>query len=105
MNPDTGKFHEAMTEDEAEAQRKRLEKLSDALGATEIPKGHPLIAEDVPEAGLKKGDPIPREWPMFEIGELIPIKGFHFKLERIEDHRLVLTFHGMTKAEKRRRGR
>jgi hypothetical protein len=103
MNPDTGKFHEAMTEDEAERQRKLVEKLGLKTGRLEMTATGPRLAEDVPEADLKKGDLIPPDWPQFEIGELIPIKGFHFKLERIEDHQLVLTFHGMTKAEKRRR--
>lgn len=105
MNPDTGRMHSAMTEEESERQRKLLEKLTSKVVAKQA-----RLAEDVPEAELKKGDPIPSDWPQFEVGEMIPIKGFHFKLERIEHHdggpaRLVLRHHGMTKAEKRRRGR
>uniref|UniRef100_A0A6H1Z8T7 Uncharacterized protein n=1 Tax=viral metagenome TaxID=1070528 RepID=A0A6H1Z8T7_9ZZZZ len=111
MNPDTGKFHPVLTEQEIEQQRgqlkERLMKLQRQAEVGQIlqkEEPRPLIGEDVPEAGLHKGDSIPEGWPCFEIGETVPIKGFHFKLVKIEDDCLVLKMHSMTNAERRRRG-
>ena len=54
MNPDTGKMHEVSS-----TLRAMYEKAQ-------------TLKEDVPEAGLKIGDLVPKDWPMFEVGELIP---------------------------------
>jgi hypothetical protein len=80
-----------------------IRRLRDKLAKS---RSRDLIGEDVPEAGLKRGDPIPDGWPTFEEGELIPIKGHHFNLVRVTaDDELVLKHQGMTKAEKRRRSK
>jgi hypothetical protein len=106
MNPNTGKMHPAMTDAERDLFKQGLSPTMKRL----IDQAKGIAAEDIPEAGLKKGDPFPADWPQFGMGELIPIKGFHFKLERIEQPvdgpaLLVLKCAGMTKAEKRRRTR
>jgi hypothetical protein len=47
MNPDTGKFHPV--------------------------DGHGRIMEDVPEAGLLSGDPVPETWVPWSFGEEVEV--------------------------------
>ena len=110
MDPNIGKMHQVAELDTAESQRLRLERMLSGVAVEQkAAAATHVMAEAVPEAGLAAGELVPDNWPIFEIGELIPIKGFHFKLLRIEQEdgedpdKIVLQFHGMTKAERRRR--
>jgi len=97
VNPDTGKFHE-VTEirvDECTTLR--------SMGMARSKDGViRRLKEDAPEANLVKGDEVPSHWPTFVVDELLPIRGHFFAIEKIESGRLVLKYHSVTKAEKRR---
>ena len=62
MDPNSGKFH-ALDEDDA---------------------GNLVKKED--------GEPIPKDWPVFTVGEELAFRGHRFRVDSVEDDKLVLTW-------------
>jgi hypothetical protein len=74
MNPDTNRFEELITGEEKEA----LEKLKgefDKLGAIESMESAHLLRPN--------GEPVPKHWSVFKVGEDIVIKNYTFRVAYI----------------------
>lgn len=53
--------------------------------------------------GTKAGQPVPAGTPIFVQGELIPIKGWFFKLEHVDGKKLVLEAYGPVAHKERKK--
>jgi hypothetical protein len=80
MNPDSGKIHPVMSDEQRRQFAKRLSGM-----AGKIQRPPLLLDEDVPEAGLKRGDPLPPDWPQFVVGqELKQVKGWKLVIDGVD---------------------
>jgi hypothetical protein len=87
MNPDTGKLHKLMTDEESKAFKEQFTKSLSPKMKELIDRSNSIkrLAEDVPEAELEKGDPLPGSWPVFTEGqELRQIKGWKLVVDSID---------------------
>lgn len=57
----------------------------------------PVIKNDLGELLREDGGPVPKDWPVFKIGEVLTIRRYRWRVERMEGSKLVLIGEGQKK--------
>lgn len=90
MNPDTGRIHPIET-DEDGVDRVTRPKRSETVERT-LERAADRINVLLPDSEPPPGSEVPDDWPRFSIGELVPWKGWFFRVEYVdaEEQRVVI---------------
>lgn len=76
MNPETNRF-EPLTEEEKREQERQYRSIESVLARVQ----KKLLRPD--------GTPVPSHWPVFQVGELVVIKNYTFKVAYIGESTLL----------------